>query len=194
MAASELGVALRGVIEVMDFLGIRYAVGGSVASSVHGVPRYTVDADVTVEPFPGRESVFAGSFNPAEYYVDAGMIREAFRLESSFNIIDLRSVFKIDVFVKKSRPFDRTAFDRRVTSPLFGIADRKFDVVSAEDMILLKLEWYRLGNEISDRQWHDIQGVLKVQAERLDRDYLAHWAAELGVADLLDKAIAEAGV
>lgn len=185
---------LARVLEVFARLGIEYAFGGSIASSLHGIGRMTRDADITVDPFPGREAAFAAMFDPADFYLSVDAIREANRTRSTFKLIHLTSGYKVDAFVRKSDAFETAAFARRVTKEISELAGQTVQVHSPEDTIPFKLRWYRLGNEISDRQWHDIQGVLKVQAERLDRDYLAHWAAELGVADLLDKAIAEAGV
>jgi hypothetical protein len=71
--------------------------------------------------------------------------------------------------------------------------ERTAYVASAEDTVLTKLEWYRMGSEVSERQWRDVLGVLKVQAERLDLAYLRRWAAALGVADLLEQALSQAG-
>lgn len=178
---------LRVVLEVIaafDRLGIPYALGGSMASSIHGIMRNTADADISVEPFEGLEGRLVASFGP-DYYVSAEAVRQAVRDRATFNIINTSLGFKVDVFVRKDRPFERSLMDRRVSATIGGESDRPIAVVSAEDSILLKLEWYRLGGEISDRQWSDILGVLRVQADRLDGPYLDRWAAELGVADLL---------
>lgn len=185
---------LAKVLDVFAHLGIEYAIGGSLASSLHGVSRMTRDADISVEPFVGRETAFAAAFDPAEFYMSLPAIENANRDRSTFNLIHLLSGYKVDVFVQKNEPFEASAFARRVTEQIADLPGRSVRVHSPEDTILFKLRWYLLGNEISDRQWNDIQGVLKVQAERLDRDYLAHWATELGVADLLDRAIVEANV
>lgn len=177
---------IKHVVAVLDDLNIRYAIGGSLASSAHGQPRYTQDADITVEPFPGKERLFAVWFPAAEYYADEQMIRDAVARRSSFNILHLDTGFKIDVFVQKARDFDRQILARRIQAPVFGEGQGEFGVVSAEDTILLKLEWFRLGGETSDRQWGDVMGVMKTQGDRLDAAYLDHWAVEIGVRDLLD--------
>lgn len=184
---------VRFVTEVLDFVGIPYAIGGSLASSAHGVPRYTQDADLMVEPFPGREPEFAECFPPADFYVDVGMVRDAVARRASFNVLYLPTAFKIDFFVRKDRPFDRSVMGRRVSAPVFGEGQGEYRIITPEDSVLLKLEWYRLGGETSDRQWGDVLGVLKVQAGRLDDGYLDRWAAELGVADLLGRVRAGAG-
>src|SRR5439155_483148 len=144
--------------------------------------RFTDDADLTVEPFAGRESEVVGRFG-SEYYVSLPAVEQAVRERSSFNIIHPKSGFKIDIFVRKDRPFDKSAMDRRQQTELPGRAGQKLALVSPEDIVLFKLEWYRRGGEISDRQWSDLIGVLQVQGDVVDQTYLDRWAAELGVAD-----------
>ncbi len=184
---------VREVIAAFDALGIAYALGGSLASGIHGITRYTSDADVSVEPFGGLEDRLAASFGP-DYYVSVEAIRQAIRDRSTFNIINTSVGFKVDVFVRKDRPFERSLMRRRVSALMADAPDRPISVVSAEDSVLLKLEWYRLGGETSDRQWSDILGVLRIQAGRLDEAYLDLWAAGLGVADLLADARRDAVV
>jgi hypothetical protein len=130
-----------------------------------------------------------------DYYVSAPMIREAMQRQSCFNVIHLATSFKVDVFFVKSRPYDRVSLGRIQRGPLGG-SEQDIDVwlASPEDVVLNKLEWYRQGQRISERQWLDVQGVLKVQRGRLDRDYLHKWAHELDVADLLEEALHEAGI
>lgn len=186
--------ALQVVAEVAGVftrLGVVYALGGSLASSLRGVPRFTEDADVTAEPFPGKEADFVAAFGP-DYYLSEPAVRQAVQQRSSFNLIHTPSGFKVDVFVRKDRPFEQSLLSRRQALVTATSPPQQLDVVTAEDIILLKLEWYRLGQETSDRQWSDILGVLKVQAGQLDDGYLDSWAAQLGVADLLARARAEA--
>lgn len=183
----EIGQVVRQVVAVLDRLGIAYALGGSLASSIHGINRNTADADLSAEPFPGREAQLAGCFG-LDWYVSLEAIRQAVRARSSFNIIHLPSGFKVDVFVRRDRPFDLSLMRRRISITPPDASEPPIAVVSAEDIILLKLEWFRLGGEISDRQWSDILGVMRVQAGRLDESYLDHWAEELAVADLLVRA------
>jgi len=121
------------------------------------------------------------------------MIRDAMSRRASINILHLLTGFKIDIFVQKNRPFDREVLARRIKTPVFGESEGEFGLITAEDTILLKLEWYRLGGEISDRQWNDILGVMKTQRDRLDTAYLDHWAIEIGVKDLLDRVRTQAG-
>jgi len=190
-SVTEQTNAIKYVIRVLDDLNIRYAIGGSYASSTHGVPRYTQDADITVEPFPWKERLFALRFPAEEFYVSEDAIRDALSRHASFNIIHLNSGFKIDIFVRKDRAFDREVMARRIKASVFGADESEYGIITAEDAILLKLEWFRLGGETSDRQWSDVHGVLMTQGDRLDAAYLDHWAAEIGVKDLLVRARAE---
>jgi hypothetical protein len=178
---------LREVAAALTRLGINFALGGSWVSSMLGHARTTYDADITAEPFPGREAEFVAMFGP-DYYVSAESIRDAIRGQSSFNVLHPPTGFKVDVFIRKNTPFGRSVLDRRRSAAIPGDPPLQIDVVSAEDIILLKLEWFRIGGETSDRQWNDVLGVLRVQAGRLDEAYLDQWAAELGVTDLLAKA------
>jgi hypothetical protein len=184
---------LREVVGVLTNLGIAYALGGSMASSVYGVPRYTHDADITAEPFPGKEAQLAAAFRE-DFYLSESAIRDAVRLRSSFNIINTSIGFKVDVFVRKDRPFEQSAMSRRVALELPDAPGQPIVLHTPEDVILFKLWWFRLGNLASEQQFRDIIGVLQVQAGKLDDAYLDHWAADLGVTDLLGRARQDAGV
>jgi hypothetical protein len=184
---------VREVTSAFTKLGIPYALGGSWASSFHGEPRSTRDADITVEPFPGQEEALCASFGP-DYYVSLEAVKEAVRESRTFNIINTIAGFKVAVFVRKDIPFQRSFMSRRVEVVTKDEPNLPLVMISSEDTILLKLEWYRLGGEISERQWLDVLGVMRVQAERLDQVYLDHWAIELGVADLLADARRDAAL
>lgn len=178
---------LQYVISTLDRLEIGYALCGSFASSTHDANRQSRDADLSVDPFPGKGDALAGSFG-TDYYLSLGTIRQAVRDRSTFNIINTSAGFKIGVFIKKDLPFEQSLMNRRVAVTWPDAPDQPVSVVSAEDIILLKLEWYRLGGEVLKRQWTDVLGVLRTQGGRLDGAYLDLWAATLGVADLLDQA------
>jgi hypothetical protein len=179
------------VMRVFTELEIPHALGGSMASSLYGMARFTRDADMTVEPFAGKEEAFAAALGP-NYYLSLPAIRQAVCQRSSFNVIQTLEGFKVDVFVRKDEPFEMSAVGRRVTLNVPGIPAQVLTVLTAEDVVLFKLRWYRMGDEVSEQQWNDVLGVLRVQAGKLDAGYLEHWAASVGVADLLARARTEA--
>lgn len=184
---------LKEVTDILDRLHIAYALGGSWASSMVGKMRFTNDADVCVEPFPGKETAFCDSFG-ADYYVSLPAVRQALQTRSCFNVIHGATSFKVDLFVSKGRPFDLSLMARRRSQIVPESGGQAVTVVSPEDVILLKLEWYRLGEELSEQQWRDILGVFEIQGKQLDLAYLEQWAADLRVADLLARARKEAGL
>jgi hypothetical protein len=179
------------VTQTLEQMGIAYAVGGSLASSLHGVMRSTLDvdivADMRLEHIPPLVAALA-----EEFYADDEMMRDAIKRHSSFNLIHYETAFKVDIFICKLRPFDQMQLQRRRTSVIANDPERSIYVTSPEDTVLAKLEWYRLGGEVSDRQWRDILGVLKTRAGELDLVYLHKWARELKVSDLLERALSEA--
>ena len=191
MLPEAVGVMML-VVEAFDRLHIPYLIGGSMASALHGVTRSTIDADMVAEIELEQARPLIEILRN-DFYADEEMILDAVLHRSSFNLIHLKTMFKVDVFVRKERPFDQAQFQRREEQVFSIETDQKAFVASAEDTILAKLEWYRLGGEVSDRQWRDILGVFKVQAGRLDLGYLQKWAAELKVTDLLQKALRESG-
>jgi hypothetical protein len=191
MLPEPIAVTLQ-VIEVFESLGVDYLIGGSFASAVYGVARMTADADLMADLRLDHVELFTRALS-SDFYLDADSIRAAIQQRSSFSVIHLATMFKVDIFISKQRPYSRMQMERRARQPLSTESDRTAYVASAEDNVLTKLEWYRMGNEVSERQWRDVLGVLKVQGERLDVAYMRQWAAALGVADLLDKALTEAG-
>jgi len=129
------------------------------------------------------------------YYIDEDIISHAIHRHSSFNLIHLETMVKVDVFVAKDQPYQREALRRRRTDTLDeGREDDKYYLVSCEDIILSKLDWNRMGREVSERQWNDVLGVLKVQEHSIDTQYLRRWASEMKLTDLLEQACDDAGV
>ena len=190
MISSDIVDALTPVIEAFEALAVPYLVGGSVATSVYGVPRSTLDVDVVAAMTADAVDPFVTALE-THYYIDKDMIRDAIRRRASFNVIHLETMLKVDVFVLKERAFDNEAFRRRRRDTLEeGEAAKLVHVASPEDMILHKLEWYRKGGEVSERQWRDVLGVIKVQSSGLDVPYMQRWAGELGIQDLLERALA----
>lgn len=176
---------------ILNQLGIRCALGGSMASSLLSIPRFTQDADLMVDLFAGREAELHDALGP-DYYVSITAMSEANRLRRSFNIINMTTGFKLGLFVKRDRPFDRSALDRSVRMALPADQSQQIAVLTAEDVVVLKLEWYRLRDEVSDQQWRDIVTLLKVRASEIDLDYTRRAAVALGVEDLLDRALGQA--
>lgn len=185
---SEPILVVAKIASVFDALGIRYVVGGSLASSVYGIPRATQDADLVADIRPAHVDAITSALTD-EFYVDADMIRDALQHRASFNVIHLATMFKVDVFIFKGDLWSREEMARARAEQL-DAPEGKVTIrfASPEDTLLHKLIWYKLGNEISDRQWNDVLGVLRVQGEALDVAYLDHWAPLLDVADLLSRA------
>ena len=183
---SLLDVAVQ-VVRALEDMQVRFLIGGSLASSAMGTPRASLDADIVADLRAEHADELVSRLGTA-FYASGDMIREAVRSRSSFNVVHIASGFKVDVFILKNRAFDRQAFERVVVRAWPGESRRDVPFCSAEDIILHKLEWYRIGGEVSERQWSDVVGVVQVQGDRLDRDYIQKWSAELQVADLWARA------
>jgi hypothetical protein len=178
------------VVEVLNSLNIPYFIGGSLATAVHGVARATMDVDIVAELRAEHAQPLVDALGP-DFYADAEMMRDAVRGRSSFNVIHKPTMFKVDVFIPKGGPFDWSQFERRIPQSLTEDETERVYIASPEDNILAKLRWYRLGGEVSDRQWRDVLNVIRIQGARLDRSYLRGWAHELGVAGLLEEALSQ---
>jgi hypothetical protein len=180
------------VVHALEELGVLYLIGGSLASAVHGVMRATMDTDIVADLQIEQAESLARRLSVV-FYADAEMMRDAIEHHGSFNVVHLETMFKVDVFIPKERDFDRSQLSRRSAQTISVDPEETAYVASAEDTILAKLEWYRMGGELSDRQWRDVLGILRVQTDRLDYDYMRIWAGKIKVKDLLEKALAEAG-
>jgi hypothetical protein len=174
-------VTLGRIVALLDGAGIPYMVTGSVASSHHGLPRMTHDADVVVDLEAGSLERLLKALQATDLYVGVDTARDALRARRQFNVIDPASGFKIDLIVLKDRPFSRVEFERRRPARL--TQSLTATVASAEDSILSKLEWSRKAGE-SAQQLADAAGVVRMSAGALDVAYIERWAAELGVLDL----------
>ena len=188
----DILAAITPIVEALEELGILYHIGGSVASSLYGLPRLTIDADLVADIRMKHVRPLVEQLE-TDYYIDEDMIRDAIRRQSSFNVIHQDTILKVDIFIPKSRLFDQEEL-RKIRQEVLSEGTRPFNIASPEGTILNKLEWYRMGGEVSDRQWNDILGVLKVQGTNLDMAYLRHWAADLKVTDLLERAFVDAGL
>ncbi len=184
------------VTDALEALGIPYVVGGSFASTAHGLPRATNDSDLVIALRPGQDDLVKALVGrlDAAFVVLAESALDALAHQSSFSVIHKESLFKVDVFIPRLRPFEVVRLARGERRVVAHNPDRVAVVSSPEDTVLAKLEWYRLGNEVSEKQWNDIQGVLKIKGSTLDREYLREWARKLGISDLLLRALQDAGL
>jgi hypothetical protein len=191
---SEGEIVAQKVIDAFDALGIGYFIGGSVASAVHGIPRLTMDVDLIADYTESQIAPLV-TLLESEFYIDADMMSIALRDRSSSNVIHLATMVKVDIFPRQAAPWPDSEWLRRERKRIGPDEDApEANIASAEDMILQKLEWYRLTGGRSDRQWGDVQGMLKVQGDRLDFAYLKHWAYELDLSELLTSAYDDAGL
>lgn len=181
------------VTAVLEDLEIPYLVGGSLASSLHGQPRATQDVDIVADFQPQHVTPFVSALRE-RFYVDEPAVRDAVKRRSTFNVIHLETMFKVDVFVAGSQRSTRRELERRQLYTLDVQPPEQITVASPEDIIIQKLHWYRLGDHISDRQWSDAMSVLKIKNRKLDQDYMRELATEMGVEDLLVRALKEAGL
>jgi hypothetical protein len=177
--------ALQLVLTKLDESGLRYMITGSFASNIHGVPRATQDADIVIEPDRRASNRFLESLGE-DFYVNAEAAREALTRRGIFNLIHLETGLKVDLIVKKNRPFSRTEFLRRKQADFLG---QKRWFATAEDIILAKLEWAKMGE--SERQLSDALNVARIRGKDLDPSYLRKWAKELEVEDSLERMIKE---
>lgn len=190
MGFEKLDVVLK-VIAALDELGIPYLIGGSFASSLYGLSRSTNDADLLAAIKPEHTQALARKLEP-EFYVEEAAIKRAVQTGRHFNVLHIERAFKVDIFIAKATGFAEKQLERRQLRTVSNDPAHEAYFASPEDTVLAKLEWYRRGNEVSDLQWRDILNVIKVQGDRLDREYMQHWAQELRVADLLEQAFVEA--
>ena len=152
-----------------------------------------MDADLLARLFGKHAQPLVEKLS-GDFYADLHSILTAIQSQSSFNLIHLETMTKVDVFVRWRDPFAQSQFARRQRKTTAEPQPIELFFASAEDTVLAKLEWYRKGGCVSNQQWRDVLGVLKVQAQRLDRPYLTRWAEELAVSDLLERALNDAGL
>jgi len=194
MKKPDILVALDPIRKAFKKLGISYYIGGSVASSAFGIARATLDVDL-VSDLKSHHADSLVEMLESDYYIERDMILDAIKRRSSFNLVHLGTMLKVDIFIIGDRPYDQSAFQRKRKDALDEEHEAdEFYLASPEDVILNKLEWYRMGGESSERQWHDVVGIMQVQGDLIDRNYLHHWALELNISDLLEKAFRDAGI
>lgn len=185
----DLIAALTPVAEALRRLGVRHYVGGSVASTFHGAIRSTMDVDLICDLGPADVAAFVESFGE-EFYISPVAVHDAVQRKSCFNLIHMPTSYKVDVFVSRGRPFDLMAMERATPQPLGTGATTMIPIATAEDSIVAKLEWFRLTNETSERQWDDVSKLVALIGDRLDIEHMQQMAVSIGVGDLLDKLLA----
>jgi hypothetical protein len=193
MKRTDIIAALDIVIDCFEKLGIEYCIGGSVASSVYGIARATMDVDVVADIKINHVNNLVKALEK-KYYIETDMITNAIHEKTSFNLIHLDTMLKIDIFILKNQPYDSEAFAKRMPDILDEENPRRFYLYSPEDVILNKLQWYQAGGRVSEQQRKDVLGILKVQGKRLDLQYLKHWASKLELSDLLNNSFNDAGL
>ena len=176
---SDAAAFLARVATALERAGVPYMLAGSFASSLHGAPRTTLDIDVVVDPTFDSLDAFLKEMGTGDVYLDAGVARDEFMRRGQFNVIDGATAWKVDVIFRKPRAFSRSELERRAPARVLGV---DVFVASAEDTILSKLEWAKLGE--SERQLRDVHGILEVKGESLDRAYIERWLDDLGVREL----------
>lgn len=180
--------AIKAVLRALEASDVAYMITGSFASTLHGAPRATQDIDVVIAPSSESLPTLLDQFPVASYYVSREIALEAFEREGLFNVIDLNTGWKIDFILRKSRPFSIEEFERRYRVELLGST---LYVATAEDVMLAKLEWTKLGE--SDRQIEDVAGILRSKRDELDLGYIESWVSRLGLSDEWRRARKKAG-
>jgi hypothetical protein len=181
------------VARALEDLSIPYVVVGSFASAARGLPRATNDVDFVADIQSAHVPALLAALTN-DFYIDEKAVRRAVESRRSFNAIHFDSAFKVDFFIPPATEFSRQQLVRRQLESLTPDAARRVYVATAEDTLLGKLRWFRAGGGVSERQWSDVLGIIKVQGERLDLDYLRGWADRLNVRDLLEQSLGEAGI
>ncbi len=183
-------IVFGALAEQLDRLEAAFVVGGSLASSVRGIPRSTIDIDLIVRITVQQVAELAEAMG-SDWHIDVEQAREALRYGRSFNFLHLRSGLKFDFF-PACTAFHQAEIARATTETLIVEGETiECPVVTAEDILIAKLRWYADGGQVSDRQWSDIVGIVRANPS-LDRDYVGHWAQQLDVQSLFERALGDA--
>ena len=167
---------LRRLVPVLERIKIPYMLTGSVASSAHGLPRSTRDLDIVIAPTREQLLTLMREFPSSDYYADEQQALEALMRRSQFNIIDHATGWKVDFIIAEDSEYSRVALTRRKAIDMAGSA---VYVASAEDVLIAKLRWARMGG--SERQMQDAAGIVSTQAENLDVAYVENWVRKLSL-------------
>lgn len=185
----SVGYVFRRLSSALESAEIPYMLTGSFASSYYEAFRSTLDIDIVIAPTSEQLARLIYYLQEHDYYADHDAAFQAFRECSMFNALDNETGWKIDFIFRKSRPYSQEEFQRRTAITFEGM---RFFVATAEDVIISKLEWAKMGE--SHRQLEDAATVLKKQWHTLDRNYLAHWVARLELKTEFEKACGLSGL
>jgi hypothetical protein len=174
--AEQPGALLEAIVIVLNAIGIAHMVVGSFASTFHGVPRTTQVLDLVIDPTDQQLELLLAALPPDQFYVDQDVARDALRRRTMFKVIEMSTAWKLDLVIRKARPFSLEEMRRREAVTILAIA---VNIATAEDTIISKLEWSQASG--SERQLQDVAGILRVRAENLDRAYIQRWVDELGL-------------
>lgn len=173
---------LSRLVGALDQAGVPSMLAGSFASSMHGAPRATRDIDLVIDPTSDSLDSLVDRLAREDFYLDPDVAKAEFRRRGQFNVIDPATAWKADLIYRKARAFSNAEFERRTPVTLLGTS---LFVATAEDTILAKLEWAKLGQ--SEQQLNDVRGIVVAQADALDRAYVERWLDALGVRALWEQ-------
>jgi hypothetical protein len=173
---------LARVAGALNTASVPYMLAGSFASSHHGAPRATQDIDIVVDPTFDSLDLLLAALTGEDVYFDVDVARDELRRRGQFNIIDGSTAWKVDLIFRKGRPFSREEMSRRVPAVVLGV---DVWVATAEDTILAKLEWSKMGE--SERQLRDVKAMLETKGASLDLTYIERWLDDLGVRELWER-------
>jgi hypothetical protein len=172
----SLDVVLERVVGILGTARVPYMLTGSLAAAYYATPRATQDVDVVIDPPEAGLRQIVDQFLSAGYYVDRDAALAALESRGQFNVIDPDSGWKVDLIIRKERPFSEAEFDRRATASLLGV---EVSLATPEDLLLAKLEWAKLADSALQRR--DVLQLLERSLERMDLQYVEHWIQELGL-------------
>ncbi|MBD3315064.1 MAG: hypothetical protein GF344_04700 [Chitinivibrionales bacterium] len=179
---------LAPLVRTLDLLRVAWYIGGSVASSSYGTPRMTMNIDLVADIHAHQIHSFIEHVEH-DFLVNRQAVAAAVRDRRSFNLIHKETILKVDIFVCQANLLAEEAMRRRRSEIMDS--RQKIYFASSEDTVLAKLDWYRKGGEVSQKQWEDILGVLQMQRGNLDMAYLRCWSDRQGLLTLLDRALSQ---